>query len=140
MTIEYRYESHITDIHYKEEFNQIMGSVKARGVIYTLLQLSDEQKRKGVIAISTGPFAHILCHFGKKFGIPVTVVMPSSTADETVYKCRKLSATVIVEGDSMVDVHKIALRNARKNGLCYLDRYSFLTSQLKYVLIKRKYF
>jgi len=111
-----------------------MESVQARGVIYTLLQLSDEQKRKGVIAISTGHFAHTLSYFGKKFAIPVTVVMPSSTAHETVNKCRGLSATVIVGGDNMVDVHRIALRYARMKGLVYLDGYAFLTSQLKYIL------
>jgi len=112
-----------------------MDSVQARGIIYTLLQLSDEQKRKGVIAISTGHFAHTLCYFGNKFKIPVTVVMPSSTARETVDKCRNLLATVIVQGDSMVDVHRIALRNARTRGLVYLDRYSFLTFLLKKLYI-----
>jgi len=116
---------------YKAEYFQIMDSIQTRGVIYTLLQLSDEQKRKGVIAISTGHFAHILSYFGKEFGIPVTVVMPSSTAHETVDKCRGLSATVIVQGDNMVDVHRIALCNARTSGLVYIDGYSFLTSRLK---------
>jgi len=113
-----------------------MHSIQTRGVIYTLLQLSDEQRRKGVIAISTGHFAHTLCYFGKKFGIPVTVVMPSSTAREIVDKCRDLSATVIVQSDNVVDAHIIALRNARRNGLLYIDGYSFLTSQLKYILVK----
>jgi len=114
-----------------------MNSIQTRGVIYTLLQLSEEQKRKGVIAISMGHFAHILSHFGKKFGIPVTVVMPNSTAHETVDKCRDLSATVIVRGDNMVDVHKIALREARTKGLVYLDEYAFLTFRFKYILVKR---
>jgi len=125
-------------LHFKEEFNQIMNSIQTRGVIYTLLQLSDEQKRKGVIAISTGHFAHILSYFGKKFGIPVTVVMPSSTARETVDKCRDLSATVVVRGDNMVDVHSIALRDARTKGLVYIDEYAFLTFQLKYILVKKR--
>jgi len=102
-----------------------MHSVQARGVIYTLLTLSDKQKRKGVIAISTGYFAHILCYFGKEFGIPVTVVMPESTTDEKVNKCRELSASVIVCGNDMVDLHKFALHIAMTKGLFYFDRYSF---------------
>jgi len=113
------------------EGNQIIDSVQTRGVIYTLLQLSDEEKRYGIIAISTGHFAHILCYFGKTFGIPVTVVMPSSTAHETVNKCRDLSATVIVQGDSMIDVHKFASRIARFKGLVYVDGYVFFTSRLR---------
>jgi len=119
-------------IQVKGEHTQIMDSIETRGIIYTLLQLSDEQKRKGVLTVSMGHFAHILSHFGKKFGIPVTVVMPGSTAHETVNKCRDLSATVIsVQGDSMIDVHRIALCKARTSGLVYIDGYSFLTSRLK---------
>jgi len=107
-----------------------MHSVQARGVIYTLLKLSDKQKRKGVIAISTGYFVYILCYFGKKFGIPVTVVMPKSTTDEKVNKCRELSASVIVYGNDIVDLHKFALHIAMTKGLFYLDRYSFLNKNL----------
>jgi len=109
----------------KKEYDQITHSVQARGVIYTLLKLSDKQKRKGVITISTGYFAYTLCYFGKKFGIPVTVVMPKSTTDENVNKCRELSASVTVCGSNMVDLHKFALHIAMTKGLFYLDRYSF---------------
>jgi len=108
-----------------------MYSVQTRGVIYTLLQLSDEQKRKGVVAISTGHFAHILSFFGKKFNIPVTVIMPSSTPHKMVDSCRDFSATVFVLSESMVDIHKFALYIARLKGLVYLDGYVFLTSRLR---------
>jgi len=121
-------------LHFKEEVYQIMNSIQTRGVIYTLLQLSAEQKRKGVIAISTGHFAHILSYFGKKFGIPVTVVMPSSTVHETVIMYQNLSANVIVQRDNMVDVHRYALREAKTKGLVYL---AFLIFQLKYTFIKK---
>jgi len=108
-----------------------MNSVQARGVIYTLLQLSDEQKRKGVIAISTGHFAHTLSYFGKKFKIPVIVVVPNLTARETIIKCQDLSAIVIPGGDNMVDLHRIALYFARVKGLVYLDRYVFFNISIK---------
>jgi len=117
-----------TTVYFKLEFEQVMRSIQTRGVVYTLLQLSDEQRRKGVIAISTGHhFAYILCHFGMKFKIPVTVVMLSSAARGMVEKCRELLATVI-QCDNMIQAHEFALRNARKNGLLYIDGYSFLTS------------
>ncbi|XP_018337050.1 PREDICTED: L-threonine dehydratase catabolic TdcB-like [Trachymyrmex septentrionalis] len=98
-----------------------MNSIQIRGVIYTLLQLTDEQKHNGVIAISMGYFAQILCYFGQKFRIPVTVVMQKSTAQEIVDKCQYLGATVIAQGDNIVEVYNIALQIARTRGLCYLD-------------------
>jgi len=132
------------EIFVKEEISQYMISVKTRGVIYTLLQLSDEQKRKGVIAISTGSFAVILCCYARKFDIPVTVVMPKSTADKYVNMCRYSSSpltyeddegqecvlgnfvtTLIVQGSDMVEAHDIALRIANEKGLFYLDGYFF---------------
>ncbi|XP_071653487.1 L-threonine ammonia-lyase-like, partial [Temnothorax longispinosus] len=83
-------------------------SVKARGVIYTLLQLSKKQKKKGlkgVIAISTGNFAQILCYYGKKFQIPVTVVVPTTTPDEIVRMFRDLSSDHADDANSRVTVH-----------------------------------
>lgn len=104
-------------------------SVKERGMIYTLLQLSNEQKRKGVITISTGSFGYLLCCHGKKFEIPITVVMPISTAEETVrmYQSQAGSlVTVLVKGSDIVEAHNIALYIAKAKGLFYLDRYSYL--------------
>ncbi|XP_018307886.1 L-threonine dehydratase catabolic TdcB-like [Mycetomoellerius zeteki] len=108
-------------IYLKAEFCQVTNSIKARGVIYTLLQLTHEEKCKGVIAISTGSFAYSLCYYGKIFEIPVTIVMPISTADEQVKNCRKYKATVLVQGRDMLEAHNIALRIAKTNGLYYLD-------------------
>jgi len=90
----------------------------------------DEQRRKGVITISTSSFAYILCSIGKARRIPVTVVIPNST-HEIVDKCRELSATVIPRGNNMVDAHEIALANARRNGLLYLDGYFFFNMIIK---------
>ncbi|KAG5315858.1 THD1 dehydratase, partial [Acromyrmex insinuator] len=108
-------------VYFKKELDQHMNSIQARGVIYTLLQLTNKQKRNGVIAISTGYFAQTLCYFGQKFGVPVTVVMQKSTAQEIVDKCQYLGATVIAQGDNIIEVHNIALQIARTKGLCYLD-------------------
>jgi len=129
--LELKYDLDVTVFYYKEEFDQIRGSIQARGVIYTLLQLSNEQKRKGVIAISTGYFAEALCYYGTILGIPVTVVMPSSTVYKIVNKCRFYSATVMTGGDNMVDAHRIALHTARTRGLVYLDGYVFFNISTK---------
>ncbi|KYM85115.1 Threonine dehydratase biosynthetic, chloroplastic, partial [Atta colombica] len=108
-------------VYFKKELDQHMNSIQARGVIYTLLQLTDEQKHNGVIAISTGYFAQTLCYFGQKFGIPVTVVMPKSTAQEIIDKCQYLGTIVIAQDDNIVEVHNIALKIARTRNLYYLD-------------------
>jgi len=109
--------------------HQPLKSVKGRGVIYTLLRLSEEQRRyKGIIAISTGSFAYILCYYGNMFNIPVTVVMPTTIADDHIKKCRDTGsrAKVVVHGNNMLQAHIFALSIAQENGLFYLDGYFFI--------------
>ncbi|XP_011882770.1 PREDICTED: threo-3-hydroxyaspartate ammonia-lyase-like isoform X2 [Vollenhovia emeryi] len=111
-------------IYLREELYQFTQSVKARGVVYSLLQLSDDEKRKGVITISTGNFAYSLCHFGKKFGIPVTVVLPLTARDENIARCHAYEnshITVHVQGNDIVEAHHIALQLAKTKGLVYID-------------------
>jgi len=92
-----------------------------------LLKLSEEKKRKGVIAISTGNFAYILCYYGNMIGIPVTVVMPTSTSNDHVQKCEHTGslATVILYGNDILEAHSFALRRAQQKDLFYLDGYVF---------------
>ena len=51
-------------------------SFKDRGALNALLNLSEEEKIRGVITTSAGNHAQALAHQGSKLGIPVTVVMP----------------------------------------------------------------
>ncbi|XP_011882647.1 PREDICTED: threonine dehydratase, mitochondrial-like [Vollenhovia emeryi] len=114
------------DIYLKKELMQITDSIKARGVVYTLLQLSEKHKRKGVITISTGNLAVVLCHYGRKFRIPVTVVLPVSTSRQNVACCKQYEnpqTTVLNMGKNMVEAHIIALNIAKVQGLFYLDGY-----------------
>ncbi|XP_071652638.1 L-threonine ammonia-lyase-like [Temnothorax longispinosus] len=112
---------HGFEIFLKKELHQITGSVKARGAVYSLLQLSNKQC-KGVITASTGSFAHTLCYFGKKFGIPVTVMIPLSEAvAKTIDTCLALGAFVSIASYNIVEAHKEAVRTAQKNGLVYID-------------------
>lgn len=59
--------------------------------------LSDEQKKKGVIAASLGNHAQGLSYHGQKLGIPVTVVMPTAAPIMKIQKCRNYGATVVVD-------------------------------------------
>ena len=94
-------------------------------MIYSLLHLSEEQKCKGVIIISSGSFAFTICHYGDRYKIPVTVVLPTTTAEEKLGICRAyLLARVLVRGNNLLEAHRAALDIAMKEDLFYLDGYS----------------
>ncbi|MEX0286831.1 MAG: threonine/serine dehydratase [Paracoccaceae bacterium] len=60
----------------KPESLQWAGSFKIRGAYWRLMQLSPEERRKGVVAYSSGNFAQGLAAAGRAQGVPVTIVMP----------------------------------------------------------------
>ena len=67
------------DIWLKFENLQFTAAYKERGALNALLQLSEEQKQRGVIAASAGNHSQGLSYHGTRLGVPVTIVMPQTT-------------------------------------------------------------
>jgi threonine dehydratase len=86
------------DLHLKLENQQFTGSFKERGALNCLLQLTEAQKRNGVIAMSAGNHAQALAYHGERLGIPTTIVMPRSTPNTKVEHTRVFGAEVILHG------------------------------------------
>ncbi|MCF1708885.1 pyridoxal-phosphate dependent enzyme [Tabrizicola sp. J26] len=60
----------------KAENLQATGSFKIRGATWRLHNLSPEERKRGVVAFSSGNFAQGLAAAGRALGVPVTIVMP----------------------------------------------------------------
>jgi threonine dehydratase len=101
----------------KLDLLQRTGSFKERGARNALLLLDEAQRRRGVIAASAGNHALGLAYHGGLLGIPVTVVMPRFAPLVKVATCRRLGATVILEGDTFDDARGRALEIAEAEGL-----------------------
>lgn len=65
-------------VFFKCENFQRTGSFKMRGAINAILQLTDEQKEKGVITHSSGNFAQAISLAAYTLGVKAFVVMPSN--------------------------------------------------------------
>ncbi|XP_076637261.1 serine racemase isoform X1 [Colletes latitarsis] len=111
------------ELYLKKDFLQTTGSFKERGARYALVQLSDEQKKIGVISASLGNHALALCYHGFKLGISVTVVMPVVAPIMKIAACRQYGANVIIDGSDMGEAKRIALQHAKENGLTYINGY-----------------
>ncbi len=106
-----------SEIFCKLDLLQRTGSFKERGARNALLLLDDAARSRGVIAASAGNHALGLTYHGKLLGIPVTVVMPRFAPLVKVATCRRLGATVILEGDTFDDARRLALEIAARDGL-----------------------
>jgi threonine dehydratase len=67
------------EVYFKCENFQRMGAFKMRGAANAILQLSEEQKRKGVVTHSSGNFAQALALAGQSLGVKPYIVMPSDS-------------------------------------------------------------
>ncbi len=68
-------------LYFKCENFQKMGAFKMRGATNAILQLSDEQKQKGVITHSSGNFAQAIALAAKSLNIKAYLIMPSNAPE-----------------------------------------------------------
>ena len=107
----------------KREDLQPVFSFKIRGAYNRLLQLSDEQKKGGVIAASAGNHAQGLALASKHLGIAATIVMPKTTPAIKVDACRRRGAKVVLVGDTYDEASRYALDLVAKKGMTYIPPY-----------------
>lgn len=86
------------------------GSFKERGALNRLLQLTPDERRRGVVAASAGNHAQALAYHGARLGVPVTIVMPEGTPFVKADGTRAHGATVVIKGadfsGSTVEAHR----------------------------------
>src|ERR1700710_283514 len=97
------------EVWVKFENQQFTASYKERGALNRLSRLTDDERRRGVIAASAGNHAQGLAYHGERLRIPVTIVMPKGTPDVKVRQTRDFNATVVMEGDGYDAAYEKAL-------------------------------
>ena len=111
------------DVWIKFENLQFTASFKERGALNTLLQLTDEERRRGVIAMSAGNHAQGVAYHAGRLGIPATIVMPSFTPNTKVKHTRGHGARVILIGDTLAEAAAEAHRLADAEKLVFVHPY-----------------
>jgi len=111
------------DVWVKFENLQFTASFKERGALNTLLQLTDDEKRRGVIAMSAGNHAQGVAYHAGRLGIPATIVMPSFTPNTKVEHTRGHGARVVLHGDTLAEAATEAHRLADAGKLTFVHPY-----------------
>ncbi|HEX8907378.1 MAG TPA: threonine ammonia-lyase [Longimicrobiaceae bacterium] len=83
---------------FKFENLQRTGSFKERGALNCMLALSDDERRRGVIAASAGNHAQGVAFHARRLGIPATIVMPERTPLIKVSNTERYGARVVLHG------------------------------------------
>ncbi len=111
------------DIFLKFENQQFTASFKERGALWKLRNLSADEKKRGVIAMSRGNHAQGVAYHAQRQGIPATIVMPVNTPTVKVTHTEKFGARVVLDGETLDESEKTAEQIAHKEGLVWIHPY-----------------
>jgi threonine dehydratase len=82
-------------VFFKCENFQRIGAFKFRGAYNAMVQLADEQRRRGVLAFSSGNHAQAIALSGQLLDIPTTIVMPDDAPAVKLAATRGYGAEVV---------------------------------------------
>jgi threonine dehydratase len=111
------------ELYLKFENHQFTAAFKERGALNHLLSLSDEERTRGVIAMSAGNHAQAVAYHAARLGIRATIVMPRHTPNLKVSNTRALGAEVHLEGEGVAEAGDYARRLAEERDLVFVHPY-----------------
>jgi threonine dehydratase len=111
------------EIFLKFENLQFTASFKERGALNKLLSLSDEERKRGVIAMSAGNHAQGVAYHAGRLGVPATIVMPEGTPFTKVKHTRDFGAQVVIEGATLTESYARAKALALLHGFTLVHPY-----------------
>lgn len=113
-------------VYLKPENMQVTGAYKVRGAFYKISQLTEEERKKGLITASAGNHAQGVANAAKIYGVPAKIVMPTSTPFIKVNRTRSYGADVILHGNVYDEACNEALRLAKEQGYTFVHPFDDL--------------
>ena len=108
------------EVWLKFENLQFTAAYKERGALNKLLQLTPEERARGVIAASAGNHAQAVAYHAKRLGIPATIVMPANTPTVKITQTAGHGAEVVLHGDMFDDAFAHARELALEKGYVFV--------------------
>ena len=103
-------------VFFKLECQQKTGSFKIRGAFNKILQLSDYQKQKGIVAYSSGNHGHAVSYVSKLLGVDSIIVMPCDAPKVKIENTKKYGAAIVLYDRLTESREEIALDLVKKSG------------------------
>jgi threonine dehydratase len=104
-------------LFFKCETFQRVGAFKARGAFSRLTLLSEAERRRGVVAFSSGNHAQAVSLAARDLGVPATIVMPDDAPALKLAATRGYGAAVVLYDRRREDREAIARRLVEEKGV-----------------------
>ena len=114
------------DVRFKAEMFQRTGSYKIRGPLNKFTQLTDEERRRGVVCSSAGNHAQGVALAAKIHAIKAVVVMAENATPSKIAATRGYGAEVVLHGTIWDEANEKAKELVRDRGLTYIHPFDDL--------------
>ena len=111
-------------IFIKPENLQPVGSFKMRGAYNKIASLTAEERRRGVVAHSSGNHAQGVAFAARALGVPATIVMPGNAPKVKMEATRTMGAEIVTVGPASQDRIRKAEELAKQCGLVPVPPYN----------------
>jgi len=111
------------EVWLKFENLQFTAAYKERGALNKLLQLTPEERARGVIAASAGNHAQAVAYHAKRLGIPAVIVMPEGTPTIKVTQTEGYGARVVLYGKIVDDAFAKARELEAEHGYVFVHAF-----------------
>ena len=112
------------EVYLKPENLQHTGAFKLRGAYNKLSQLTDDERKRGVITASAGNHAQGVAFAAQKLGIKAVICMPATTPILKVEATKNYGVEVVLHGDSFDDAAAHSLQLQKKHGYVYVHPFN----------------
>ena len=112
------------DFYLKADCLQKTGAFKLRGAYYKIATLSDEEKKRGVIACSAGNHAQGVAFAARDMGIPATICIPEGAPLSKIEATRSYGANVVLVPGVYDDAYTEAARLCKEQQLTFIHPFN----------------
>jgi threonine dehydratase len=104
----------------KHENHQPVGAFKVRGGVNLVSQLAPDERRRGVIAASTGNHGQSVAYAADLFGVRAIVCVPEQANPVKIESMRALGAEVVFHGRDFDEAREYCEKQAAEHGYRYV--------------------
>ena len=113
-----------SDVYLKLENLQVTNAFKIRGALNRMMNLTAEEKARGIVAASSGNHAQAVSVGAEKLKVTATLVVPATTPKIKIEKIRQHNVELILHGNQYDYAEQYALKLAKEKGLTYVSSYN----------------
>ena len=108
------------EVWVKHENHQPVGAFKIRGGVNLVSQLGDDERRRGLIAASTGNHGQSVAYAARLYGVTARICVPEGANPVKLDAMRALGAELIVHGEDFDTAREHSDRLATEHGYRYV--------------------